>query len=87
VNPELLEKINTALDANNGQILWSEFVPTLTPREIHVLHDTLRATKKAGIAKRKLLKVDGKQTLFIVRMSPDPSPTPAPPPSNNTGGN
>ena len=70
MNPELVSKINTALNANNGRVLWADFVETLTDREKHVLHDHLRGMKREGTAKREITMVDGKPVLHIVRMQP-----------------
>jgi hypothetical protein len=66
----LQAKITDALSANSGRVLWTDFVVGLDSKEKHVLHDTLRDTKRLGIAKRSLERDEqGNQTLYIVSMS------------------
>lgn len=63
---ELVLKIEEAVKASPNGVSFAEFHATLSDRERRVMRNAFKAAEQRGIARKRMVKIDGKQVHMIL---------------------
>lgn len=63
---ELVSKIEEVVKANPNGVPFADFHATLSDRERRVMRNAFRAAEQRGIARKRMVKIDGKQVHMIL---------------------
>lgn len=63
---ELVIKIQEAVTTNPSGVPFADFHATLSDRERRVMRNAFKAAEQRGIARKRMVKIDGKQVHMIL---------------------